>query len=188
MNSQTLVRLVEEFLAGSRDVVVMEEGMVTFDLSATAKYSLSGEYDKCLRHPWYTVRRMVDAELRNDILRLVVQRPGQSKPTKVEICRQRDRRTATAKKAARTAYQLALKRRSRAPLCRIQGWPTESVGRLGTILWSHLRPRHDATRQTIFAVPGVNAGETQASIDAALTFGILWLDTCRQTRAGKAMG
>jgi hypothetical protein len=39
--------------------------------------------------------------------------------------------------------------------------------------------------QSAFAVLGVNAQETQASIDAALTFGILWLDYCRQARAGK---
>ena len=34
--------------------------------------------------------------------------------------------------------------------------------------------------QSAFAVLGVNASETQASIDAALTFGILWLDVCRE--------
>jgi hypothetical protein len=34
--------------------------------------------------------------------------------------------------------------------------------------------------QTAFAVLGVNASETQASVDAALTFGILWLDVCRE--------
>jgi hypothetical protein len=39
--------------------------------------------------------------------------------------------------------------------------------------------------QSGFAVLGVNAEETQASIDAALTFGILWLDSCRQRKAGK---
>ena len=33
--------------------------------------------------------------------------------------------------------------------------------------------------RTAFAVLGVNQEETQASIDAALTFAILWLDTCR---------
>jgi hypothetical protein len=32
---------------------------------------------------------------------------------------------------------------------------------------------------------GVNSQETQASIDAALTFGILWLDNCRRAQAGK---
>ncbi len=39
--------------------------------------------------------------------------------------------------------------------------------------------------QTAFAVLGVNAQETQASVDAALTFGILWLDLCRKTYADK---
>jgi hypothetical protein len=32
---------------------------------------------------------------------------------------------------------------------------------------------------------GVNAAETPASIDAMLTLGILWLDACRQSQAGK---
>lgn len=32
---------------------------------------------------------------------------------------------------------------------------------------------------------GVNASETQASIDASLTFGILWLEVCRHSSAGK---
>ena len=32
---------------------------------------------------------------------------------------------------------------------------------------------------------GVNASETQASIDASLTFGILWLEACRHSSAGK---
>ena len=36
------------------------------------------------------------------------------------------------------------------------------------------------TGQSAFAVLGVNADESQASIDAALTFGILWLDYHRQ--------
>ena len=39
--------------------------------------------------------------------------------------------------------------------------------------------------QSAFAVLGVNAQETQGSIDAALTFGILWLDACRIAKAGK---
>ncbi len=39
--------------------------------------------------------------------------------------------------------------------------------------------------KSAFAVLGVNASETQASIDASLTFGILWLEACRQTSGGK---
>ena len=40
--------------------------------------------------------------------------------------------------------------------------------------------------QTAFAVLGVNASETQSSIDAALTFAILWLDLCRESSAGRS--
>jgi hypothetical protein len=39
--------------------------------------------------------------------------------------------------------------------------------------------------QSGFAVLGVNPQETQSSIDADLTFGILWLDVCREAQAGK---
>src|SRR5262249_25505545 len=41
--------------------------------------------------------------------------------------------------------------------------------------------------QSAFAVLGVNDQEAQASIDASLTFGILWLDVCRQSQSAKAM-
>jgi hypothetical protein len=34
-------------------------------------------------------------------------------------------------------------------------------------------------------VPGVNGQETQGSIDAALTFGILWLDACCVANPGE---
>jgi hypothetical protein len=47
---------------------------VTFDL-AEAKYSISGEYNKCLLHLWSAdrnvVRRILDAEVRNGNLRLM---------------------------------------------------------------------------------------------------------------------
>jgi hypothetical protein len=39
--------------------------------------------------------------------------------------------------------------------------------------------------QSAFAVLGVNRHELQSSVDAALTFGILWLDVCRRANAGK---
>ena len=113
MTPESLVRTVEEFLAASREAVVVEDGAVLFDLGE-AKYSVSGEYNKCLVHFWSTernaVRRVVDAETKNDVLRLAVQRLGQSRPSKLEICRQRDRRTPSAKRAARMAYRRTLER------------------------------------------------------------------------------
>jgi hypothetical protein len=41
--------------------------------------------------------------------------------------------------------------------------------------------------QSGFAALGVNAQETQASSDAALTFGILWLEVCREAQASKVV-
>jgi hypothetical protein len=37
------------------------------------------------------------------------------------------------------------------------------------------------------AILGVNQQETQASVDAALTFGLLWLDACREREAGRSV-
>ena len=41
--------------------------------------------------------------------------------------------------------------------------------------------------QTVFAVLGVNEQESQASVDAALTFGILWLNACRESQNDRAV-
>jgi hypothetical protein len=94
---ESLVRTVEDFLTSARDAVIIEDGSVVFDL-AQSKYSISGERNKCLLHLWSEernfVRRVLEAEVKNEILRLAVQRLGQVKPTKLEICRERDRRSA----------------------------------------------------------------------------------------------
>src|SRR2546430_2300845 len=92
----------------------------------------------------------------------------------------RDRRTPTAKRMARLAYQRALRRMLER---RFSGYTvhqlTTSVNlehSFGPIYARGLIKQG----QSAFAVLGVNAQETQASIDAALTFAILWLDHCRQ--------
>jgi len=51
----------------------------------------------------------------------------------------------------------------------------------GPIYWRGLLKRG----QSGFAVLGVNRQEFQRSIDAGLTFGILWLDVCRHAHAAK---
>src|SRR3989475_3329627 len=190
MTPDALVRTVEEFLSQAHDAVVLEDGAVAFDL-AQAKYSISGERNKCLLHLWSAernvVRRVVDLEIKNEVLRLAVQRLGQSHPTKLEICRQRDRRTPTAKRAARLAYQRLLQR---VLTRKFLGF---KVAKLSTSMdlehsFGPIYARGLLQQaQSAFAVLGVNAAETQASIDAALTFAILWLDVCRQAQAGKVL-
>lgn len=188
MTPESLSRTVGDFLAFARDALIIEDGTVLFDL-AQSKYSVSGEHHKCLVHLWSRerniVRRVLDAEIKNDVLKLAVQRLGQSKPTKLEICRERDRRIPTAKRAARLAYQRVLRRlleRQFAGFKVVQLSTGMDLERsFGPIYARGLLRRG----QSAFAALGVNSEETQASIDAALTFGILWLDACRQTYAGK---
>src|SRR5438270_5608692 len=108
-----LTRTVQDFLSEASGAVVLEDGAVSFDLSQ-ARYSISGEHNKCLLHLWSsernTVRRVLDAEVKAGTLRLAVQRLGQSRPSKLEICRERDRRSPSARKACRTAYEQKLRR------------------------------------------------------------------------------
>src|SRR5580692_9309385 len=188
MTPESLVRAVEDFLTCAQDAVIIEDGAVVFDL-AQSKYSISGERNKCLLHLWSAernfVRRVLEAEVKNQVLRLAVQRLGQAKPTKLEICRERDRRTPTAKRAARVGYQPVLQRVLQR---RFSGF---TVDRLSTSMdlersFGPVYARGLLRKgQSAFAVLGVNAQETQGSIDAALTFGILWLDACRIAKSGK---
>ncbi len=190
MTPESLVRLLEEFLAEARDAVVLEEGEAIFDF-ATARYSISAERGKCLLHLWSeernTVRRVLEAEAKRDVLHLTVQRFGQARPSKLEICRERDRRPPSQRKAARATYQRRLRRLLE------RNFPEFKVERLSSAmdLGRSFGPAHARgllrRRRTAVAVLGVNAQETQGTVDGALTIGLLWLDHCRQQLAGRAV-
>jgi hypothetical protein len=192
MKTDLLARALQEFLVSSRDGVVIEDGQILFDL-ATAQYSISSDKGRCLLHLWSQernlVRNVVDAESKNGILTLTVRRFAQARPVKLEICRDRERRTPTAQKAARSRYARLLERvlRRDAP-----GWALDKA-RLSTSMDLErsfspvyarglLRKGHNA-----FAVMGVNQQETQAAVDASLTFGLLWLQACREREAGRTL-
>src|SRR6266571_4836154 len=89
VNPETLIVLLQEFLAESRTAVAVEDGAVVFDFS-NARYSVSGEHGKCVLHLWSgernAVRRVLDAESIKGTLRLRVQRFGKTKPGVLEIC------------------------------------------------------------------------------------------------------
>src|SRR5258708_15891756 len=110
-DARIIVRTIEGFLADSPNSVVIEDGLVSFDLG-TAKYSISTDHGKCLLHLWSeernTVRRVVEAETKNGTLKLSVQKFGQARPQKLEVCSDRDRRGSTAKTTAPAPYQRLL--------------------------------------------------------------------------------
>jgi hypothetical protein len=177
---QALTRTVQDFLSEAAGAVVLENGAVAFDL-AQSKYSISGEYNRCLLHLWSAernaVRRVLEAEVKNGTLRLAVQRLGQARPSRLEICRERDRRSPTARRACRSAYEHKLRRTLERHFPDFKIIDLEKS--FGPIYARGLLRQG----RTAFAVLGVNAQETQSSIDAALTFGILWLDVCRRAQA-----
>jgi hypothetical protein len=96
MTPESLSQMLSDFLNGARAAVVVEDGAIAFDL-AESKYSISGEYNKCLLHLWSSernfVRRVLDAEVKATTLRLQVQRMGQNRPTRLDFCRDRDQRS-----------------------------------------------------------------------------------------------
>jgi hypothetical protein len=119
---------------------------------------------------------------KGEILRLAVQKTGQARPTRLEIRRGRDHRSASAKQVARTSYRRVLERVLR------RNFPEMTLAKLSTSMdleksFGPIYARGIVKRgQSAFAVLGVNAQEQQSSIDAALTFGILWLEVCRRTQ------
>jgi len=182
MTPESLSTMLAGFLDGSRAAVVVEDGAVVFDL-ASAKYSVSGEYNKCLVHLWSSerncVRRVLDAEVKGTTLRLQVQRMGQSRPTRLDICRDRDQRSPAARRVARLAYEPKLK------WALEKNFPGWTVVRLTTAidLERSFGPAYlrgwMRQGQRALAIVGVNDEETQTTIDGALTCGILWLEACR---------
>lgn len=190
MNSDLLARSLQEFLAESQTGVVMENGQVIFDL-VSAQYSISAERERCLLHLWSeernVVRHVIEAEKKNGSLILSVRRFAQAKPHKLEICRDRDRRTATARNAARSRYARTLERVLRTKL------PDWKLDKLSTSMdlersFSPVYARGLLRKgRTSLAVMGVNREETQGSIDAILTFGLLWLEACREREAGQTL-
>jgi hypothetical protein len=182
MTPDSLSQMLSDFLNGARAAVVVEDGAIAFDL-AESKYSVSGEYHKCLLHLWSSernfVRRVLDAEVKTTTLRLQVQRMGQNRPTRLDFCRDRDQRSPAARRAARVAYEPRLRRALE------RNFPGFAIVRLTTGMDlersfgpAYLRGllRHG---QRALAVVGVNDQETQSTVDGALTVGILWLEACR---------
>jgi len=189
ISAGSLAHLLEQFLASAPHALAIEDGAALFDFSS-ARYSVSGD-GKCVLHIWSeernTVRRVLEAEVEDCRLRLQVLRFGQSRPNLLEICADPDHRTGTAKRAARARYQSLLERVLRREY---PGFKLEQVSSSPDLEHS-FSPVYTRgllrAGQSAFAVLGVNGEEIQPSVDAALTFGILWMDYQRKHLAGRAL-
>jgi hypothetical protein len=187
-----LARMLQEFLAEAQGGVVIEDGQVVFELES-ARHAISAERGRCLLHLWSEernlVREVVEAELKQGALALSVRAFAKARPHRLEICRDRDRRSPATKKDARRRYARLLERvlRRHAP-----DWHLGSRG-LSTTMdlersFSPVYARGLLRKgRSSVAVLGVNRQETQGAVDAALTFGLVWLQACREVEAGRSV-
>ena len=180
---KSIATAVEAFLVEFHAAVVYEDGKALFDLRE-AKYALSAEHGRCTIHFWSEqrnlVRRLVASELRGKSLRLSVLKFGQTKATLLEITAERDRRTPTTREQTRVRYVKVLER---ALTREFVEWTPEAF-RTAMDLERSFGPAYArgllVRGQKAWAVIGVNEDESAATIDGVLTFGILWLQVCRE--------
>jgi len=188
IDPQAVAHTLEDFLAGARDAVVIEDDIAVFDLRSM-RYSVTDSHGKCLLHLWSPerniVRRVLDVEQHGEVLRISAQRFGQSKPSHIEFVLERDRRTPTARKSGRAQYQ----RRLQAALEReFPGWRLDRMSSAMDLERS-FGPVHARgllrRGSSAFALLGTNSAESQAAVDDSVAAGLLWLQVCREQFAAR---
>lgn len=179
---------LEAFLAEHPRAAVLEDGHVLFEMQA-ARYALSAEHGRCVLHLWSEERNLVrtvtDITARKDVLRIETRRFGQSKPQMLQLVPDRDTRTPSTREATRKKYLRLLER------VLTRAFPDFVLDSLGNAIDLEHSFGPAYARGTLvrgpkaWAVIAVTAQETQATIDGALTLGILWLAYSREHSGGR---
>ena len=185
---ERLVRCIEEYLSDHPMAALLEDGRVLFDMR-TARYAVSGEHGRCLLQLWSDernlIRTVVEVQERAQCLRIATRRMGAAKPQTLELVPNSDRRTPTARDAARRGYQRLLER----VLTRYFIGSKIDGLRSAMDLEHSFGPAYVRGRllkgTAAEAVIGVSQAESASTIDGILTLGILWLDHCRQHSDGR---
>lgn len=183
-----LAQSVEEFLAQHPAAALLEDGRMIFDLRS-ARYSVGESHGRCLLQFWSDernlMRTVVEVRQRAQSLRLMTRRMGVVKPQALELVPSCDRRTPTARDAARRNYQRLLER----VLTRVFIGSKVDGLRSAMDLEHSFGPAYVRGRllrgTAAEAVIGVSEAESASTIDGVLTLGVLWLDYCRKHSEGR---
>ena len=183
-----LAQSVEEFLAQHPAAALLEDGRMIFDLRS-ARYSVGESHGRCLLQFWSDqrnlMRTVVEVRQRAQSLRLITRRMGVAKPQALELVPSCDRRTPTARDAARRNYQRLLER----VLTRVFIGSKVDGLRSAMDLEHSFGPAYVRGRllrgTAAEAVIGVSEAESASTIDGVLTLGVLWLDYCRKHSEGR---
>jgi hypothetical protein len=191
VEAASAARLAERicnFLEDHPTAALLEDGRVLFDMR-TARYAVTESHGRCLLQLWNDernlVRTVVEVQERAACLRLMTRRMGATRPQALELVPTSDRRTPTARDAARRAYQRILERALE------RSFPGAKVDGLRSAMdlehsFGPAYVRGRLVRGTAAdAVIGVGEQESGALVDGVLTLGILWLDYCRAKGDGR---
>ncbi len=183
-----LAEVITNYLEEHPAAALLEEGRVLFDMRRT-RFSVTESHGRCLLELWNEernlVRTVVEVKQRAACLRLMTRRMGASKAQALELVPTSDRRTPTAREAARRSYQRVLER------ALARSFPAAKVDGLRSAMdlehsFGPAYVRGRLLRGTAAdAVIAVGADESAAMVDGVLTLGILWLDFCRQRSEGR---
>jgi len=183
-----LVKRIEQYLADHPAAALLEDGRVLFDMR-TARYAVTGDHGRCLLQMWSEernlIRTVVDVQERAQCLRIATRRMGAAKPQTLELVPTSDRRTPTARDAARRNYQRLLER-----VLTRQFIGSKVDGLRSAMDLEHsFGPAYVRGRllkgTSAEAIIGVGEAESASTVDGVLTLGILWLDHCRQHGDGR---
>lgn len=183
-----LTRRIEEYLGDHPAAAVLEDGRVLFDMR-TGRYAVSEQHGRCLLQLWSDdrnlMRAVVGLEERAQCLRVMTRRMGAAKPQALELVPTSERRTPTARDAARKSYMRLLER---VLTRRFLGSKVDGL-RSAMDLEHSFGPAYVRGRlvrgTAADAVIGVSAAESGAAIEGILTLGVLWLEHCRQKGDGR---
>ena len=183
-----LARSLEQFFSSHPRAALLEDGRVIFEMAA-AQYSISADHGRCVLHLWSEernmVRTVVGLEARKETLRIRVRPLGTQRPQSIEVVKDRDLRTPATRALSRTRYLQLLERLINR---HFNEYKLEGL-RSAMDLEHSFGPCYArgllVRGQQCWALIGVNAEESQATIDGVLTLGILWLAYCREHNTGK---
>ena len=187
---EELAAILGQFLVEHPAATVLEDGKIAFDLTS-AQYAISTDGNRCTLQLWSgernLVRTVVAAEIRRDALRLSTQRFGHAGTRLLQLRADTQPRSPSVREPARKAYQRLLERvLPRA----FPEWQADGF-RTSMDLERSFGPayaRGSLVRGSeAWAVIGGGAAESQALLDGILTFGILWLHSCRERGDGRRL-
>jgi hypothetical protein len=187
---EQIAAALEAYLAEFPAAVVMEDSKVLFDMRE-AKYALSTEHGRCTLHLWGAernlVRRVGATDLRAKVLRISTYRFGQTAPKLLELAGDKDRRTPSTRETTRVRFVKVLER---VLVRQFPEWKPEAF-RTAMDLEKSFGPAYArgllARGTQHWAVIAVNDEEAPATVDGILTFGILWLEACREAGGGRRL-